>query len=103
MEQKAFLGKLWKFFGMEQYLCGMREHFTTKRTWAKAVLADAEKQKQEGIHGKWQMESPSREVVEQVMENSDLICNAYYAAKSGIWKGDKETHHKKVKLVNGHA
>ena len=60
MEQKAFRGKLWKVSGMEQFLRGMWEHFTVKRAWAKAVLADAEKEKQEGIQGKWQLEPPSR-------------------------------------------
>ena len=40
------------------------EHFTIQRTWAEAVLADAEKEKQESIQGKWQMESPFKEVLD---------------------------------------
>ena len=47
-EQKAFRGKLWPF-GMEQYLRRMFEHFTVKRALAKAVLSDAEKERQAGI------------------------------------------------------
>ena len=58
MEQIAFRRKLWVAFGMEQYLRRMWEHFTVKRAWAKAVLADAEKERQEGIQGKWQQELP---------------------------------------------
>ena len=47
VELKAYRGKLWKVFGMEQFVRGVWEHFTVRRTWAKAVLADAEKEKQE--------------------------------------------------------
>ena len=48
-----------------------------KATWAKAVLADAEKQKQEGIQGKWQFESPFKEVLEQIKKSIDMSCNAH--------------------------
>ena len=76
MEQKAFRGKLWKASGMEQFVRRMWEHFTIKRTWAKAVLADAEKERQVGIQGNWQMESPFKEVMEQVKRSSDVSRNA---------------------------
>ena len=44
-------GFMWTVFGMKQYLRGIWEHFTVKRACVKAVLADAEKEKQEGIQG----------------------------------------------------
>ena len=50
MEQEAFRGKLWVVFGMEHFL-RMWEHFTVKRTWAKAVLADAGNRKA-GMHAR---------------------------------------------------
>ena len=53
MEQKAYRSKLWKVYGREQFMSGAWEHFTVKRAWAKAVVADAEKKKQESIQGKW--------------------------------------------------
>ena len=68
---------------------------------AKAVLADAETEKQEGIQGKWQMESPFREVLEQIKKSSDVSCNAYlvrrahYAGKSGDWEGCQKAHRDK--------
>ena len=80
MEQKAFRGKFWKVFGMEQFMRGMWEHVTVKRASAKAVLADAEKEKQEGIQGKWQLETPFNEVLAHTRKkkNSDMSCNAYH-------------------------
>ena len=98
MEQKAYRGKLWKVFGMEQFMHGMWEHFTVKRAWAKAVLADAEKEKQQGIQVKWQLDTPFKEVLEQIKKSSDMSCNAYLmrraccAGKSGDWEGYKEAH-----------
>ena len=53
VELKAYRGKLWKVFGMEQFVRGMWERFAVKRAWTKAILTDAEKEKQEGIQGKW--------------------------------------------------
>ena len=37
---------------MEPLMRGMWEHFNVKRAWAIAVLADAEREKQEGMHDK---------------------------------------------------
>ena len=73
MEPKAFRCKQWKAFGIEQYLRRMREHFTVKGKWTKEVLADAEK---EGLHGNWQMESPSKGELELVKRCSDLSVSA---------------------------
>ena len=64
MEPKSIPWEVVEDFGMEQYLCGMREQFTVKRAWTTAVLVDAEKDRQEGIQGDWQMASPFREELE---------------------------------------
>ena len=79
MEQKALRGKLWKDFCMG-YLRRMWEHFTVKRNWAKEVLADAEKDRQEGIQGKWQKGSPFKEELELVKRSDDLSVNAIFNA-----------------------
>ena len=55
-----------KVFGMEQFMRGMWERFTVKGASAKAVFADAEKENQEGMQGKWQFESPFMEVLDQI-------------------------------------
>ena len=47
-----------------------------KEGWAKKILADAAQEKQGGILGKWQQESPFREVLEQVKRSADTDCNA---------------------------
>ena len=69
----------------------MWELVTIKRTWAKAVLADAEKEKQEGIQGKWQMESLFKEVRELFKKSCDLSCNAHMRKKGEIseWTSKK--------------
>ena len=59
--RKTFRCKLWKIFGTEQFMRGMWEYFTVKRAWAKAVLADTAKEKQEGTQGQWQLESSFEE------------------------------------------
>ena len=83
---------------------GMWEYFIIKRAWARKVLADAGEEKQEGKQGRWQQESPSKEVLEQVKRNSDTDCNAlmmrraYNAGKSGNWESFKEEFREKGKL-----
>ena len=44
----------------------MWEYFTLERADVRKILADASLEKQEGIQGRWQQESPFREVLEQV-------------------------------------
>ena len=60
VEQKAHRGRLWKMFGKDQYLQGMWKYFSLERAKAKKFLKDAEKEKQEGIQGQWQHESPAK-------------------------------------------
>ena len=57
---------LWRMLGNDQYTRGLWEHFSCERSKAKKLREDAEKEKQEGIQGQWQRESPANEYLEQV-------------------------------------
>ena len=88
MEQKAYRGKLWKVFGMEQFMRGVWEHFTAKRAWAKAVLVDAERERSRKAHkvsGHWNRPSKST------------------GADQEKQRHDQEKTGTKVKLLNGHS
>ena len=62
----------------------------------KKILANASREKQEGMQGQWQQESPFREVLEQVKGNAHMDCGTqmmrrvYLAMKNGGWEGFKE-------------
>ena len=101
MEQKAFRRKLWVVFGMEQYLRRMWEHFTVKRVLAKAVLSDAERERQEGKQGNWQKDSPFKQELEPVKRSSDLSFNGLLMRRAycaGNWESYKEEFQKDGKL-----
>ena len=65
---------------------------------------DAAREKQEGIQGQWQHESPFREVFEQVKRNADTDCYAQImrracnAKESGNWERFKEEFRNEGKL-----
>ena len=46
--------------GTEQFIRGMRAYFTVERAEVRKILADASREKHEGIQGQWQQESPFR-------------------------------------------
>ena len=54
--------------------CG--EHFTLRKARARKIFADAAQDKQEGIQGQWQHESPLKKVLEQIKRSADTDCNA---------------------------
>ena len=68
VEKKAHRGRIWKVMGNEQLIRGMWEYFTLERAEVRKILADASREKQEGIQGQRQQESPFREVLEQVKQ-----------------------------------
>ena len=70
VEKKAYRGRMWKMMEKEPYLRGMWEYFFCERS--KRQLADEEKQA--GIQGQWQQESPAREYLEQVKCCHDTDC-----------------------------
>ena len=84
VERKAHRGRLWKIFGIEQFLRGMREYSILKRAGARKVLADAAQEKQERIQGQWQQESPFKEVLQHVERNADTDCNAQIMRRAHI-------------------
>ena len=58
VEKKGYRGRMWKIMGKEPYLCGMWEHFSCERSKAKKFRQLADEEKQAGIQGQWQQESP---------------------------------------------
>ena len=97
VEKKAYRGRMWKIMGKEPYLRGMWEHFLQERSTAKRFRELAEEEKQAGIQGQWQQESPAGEYLEQVKCSHDTDCNepmmkkGFTALKSGTWEEYEET------------
>ena len=71
VEKKAHRGRIWNVMGNEQFISGMWEYFTLERAEENMILEDASREKQEGIQGQWQQESPFREILEQARRNED--------------------------------
>ena len=71
MEKKAHRGRLWKMMGKVPSLRGMWEHFS----WQRSFDRWADEEKQAGIQGQWQQESPAREYLEQVKCCHDADCS----------------------------
>ena len=61
--------------------------FLSCKSEGEKFLNDAEKEKQEGIQGQWQQESPAKEFLDQVKSSADTDCTpkmtryAHYALK----------------------
>ena len=91
VEKKACTGRMWTMMGKEPYLRGMWEHFSCERSKAKKFRQLADEEKQAGIQGQWQQESPAREYLEQVKCCHDTDCNesmmkkGFTALKNGTW------------------
>ena len=99
MEHKTFHVKLSVALGMQQYLRRMWELFTDKKSMGQSSLVGCGKERQEGIQGNWQKESPFKQYLELVKRGSDLscdggsMCRAYNAGRSG-WESHKEEFQK---------
>ena len=74
MEEKAYRVRVWKMMRKEPYLRGMCEHFSSERSKAKKFRQLADEEKQAGIQGQWQSESPAKEYLEQVKRRDDTYC-----------------------------
>ena len=100
VEQKAHRGRIWKVMGTEQFIRGMWAYFTLERTEVRKILAEASREKHEGIQGQWIQESPFRAVLEQVKKSADADCGpqmmrrGYLAIKNGSWEEFKERYGK---------
>ena len=104
VEKKACRGRQWKMMGKEQYIPEMWEYFCQERAIVKRFREEAEKERQVGIQGQGQLESPAREYLEQVKCCNDTDCThrmmkqGFLALKSGDWEEYKNTFRKEVKL-----
>ena len=84
--------------GNEQFVRGMWEYFTLKRAQAKKILEDAARERQEGIQGQWQQESPFREILEQVRGKVGMGCcpqmlrKGYIAMRDDSWEEFKKEY-----------
>ena len=61
----------------DQFIQGMWEYFSYARAKAKKFLRDAKRDKQEGIQGQWQQESPAKEFLKQVKSSADTDCTPH--------------------------
>ena len=74
----------------------MWEYFTLKRAETKRIRDDAARERQEGIQGQRQQESPFREILEHVRRNEDMGCSSevmrkgYFALRVRRWEDFKE-------------
>ena len=92
VEKKAHHGRLWKMLGKDQYMREMWESYSCERSKIKNFREDAVKEKQGGIQGQWQRESPAKEYLEQVKCRKDTDCTprmmkqTFLALKGGDWE-----------------
>ena len=61
VQKKAYPGRIWRMMGKEPYARGMWEYFLQDRNRVQRFRDLAEEEKQAGIQGQWQLESPARE------------------------------------------
>ena len=92
VEKKAYRGRMWKMMGREPHLRGMWEYSLQERSRVKRFPELADEEKQAGIQGQWQQESPAREYLEQVKCCNDTDCthrlmkHSFFALISGEWE-----------------
>ena len=83
----------------------MWEYYCRGKTKRKNVREEAEKERQAGIQGQWQHESPAREYLEQVKCCHDTDCTervmkkGFTALKSGDWEEYKSIFRAEVKAT----
>ena len=98
VERKAHRWRIWKVMGNEQFKRGKWVYFTHRRAEVKKILADASRERQEGIQGQWQQASSFREILEQVRGNAGVGCRSqmmrrgYLAMRDGSWEEFKERY-----------
>ena len=105
MEKNAHRGRLWRIMGNEQFTRGMWEYFIRKRVEAKKIRDDAAREKQEGIQGQWQQESPFRDILEHARSNEDMVCSSeimrrsYFATRDSGWEEFKGRMQRKMEVI----
>ena len=92
VEKKAYRGRMWNMMGKEPYLHGMWEYFLQERSKVKRFRGLADEEKQAGIQGLWQQESPAKKYLEQVKCchytdcNEPMMKKGFTALKNGNWE-----------------
>ena len=82
---------------------GCGTHFSCERSNAKKFRQLANEEKQAGIQGQWQQESPAKEYLEQVKcchdtdGNESMMKKGFTAIKNETWEEYKETFRRKMK------
>ena len=84
---------------------GMWEHFSCERSKAKKFRELADEEKQAGIQGQWQQESPAKEYLEQVKWYLEQVkcCHdtdmkkGFTVLENGTWEENEGTFRKKMK------
>ena len=74
VEKKTHRGRLWKMMGKRTVRTIDVEKFCQERAGVKRFREEAEEERQAGIQGQWQLESPAREYLEQVKCCNDTDC-----------------------------
>ena len=103
VEKKAYRGRMWRMMGKEPYLHGVWEYFSSERSKAKKFRQLTDEERQAGIQGQWQQESPAGEYLEQVKCCHDIDCNesmmkkGFTALKNGTWEEYKENFKEKMR------
>ena len=82
-----------------EYVRGMWEYFRRDRDGVNTFREQAEEEKQAGIQGQWQLESPAKEYLEQVKRRDDTYCTEDTALKSGDWEEYKRIFRVEVKVT----
>ena len=94
--KEAYRGRMWKMMGKEPYLRGIWEYFLQERRRVKRFRELADEEKQAGVQGQWQQESPAREYLEQVKCCHDTDCKetmmkkGFTALKNGTWEDKRK-------------
>ena len=66
-EFEAHRGRLWRMIGKEQHAREMWEYFCHERARVNRFREEAEEERQAGIQGQWQLESPAGVLVASEM------------------------------------
>ena len=83
----------------------MWEYFCRERDRVKRFREQAEEERQAGIQGQWQLESPAKECLEQVKSRDDTCCTermmkqGFVVLKSGDWAENKSIFRVEVKAT----
>ena len=86
--------------GKEQYMREMWAYYCRERLRVQKFREDAGKERQTGMQGQWQHESPAREYLEQVKCCSDIDCTHRMVKQAFLaWEEYKSNFRTEVKAT----